>query len=992
MRYTKENYEKTKESYYLFSNYLYENTSNEKKKIFFGKNKKYIQKNIPTSKIRYCKNNENNSIKKNKSCPKLNCIEQNTLNDKIDNNNYIYSDLYIDSYNDSYSCENRNNQLNNINLTKGRYILDNSFNSQRSDYISKNPGFNYEFNNNIFTRIVPKFENNDINRINPKKSDYIYYKNIINSKQQTSVNNSNYINEPIYNIYDTKNDSSSSNMSENSKRYIELIGNKSDLDKENKNGYIELLTLKDIKNIKKLNKLKEFKELNIPNNQKHILIQTLSSINNSFSSISNSNKNYENNNTIKYYPRKNNFLNDQKKEGKQNNRMTLSKITKKNRGNKSYNCIVFKEKNGLNRKKKNKNKRRNKTHDILQGDKEDRNGTPIKKEDDKGGKVILFKNNLINYNRNIKLTKSEQDEKESKSCNEYNYIYKNISKVTRIQKWWKKITYKIFIKKVIIIQKILRSYFFRKNQNKNFEDNYIYKRPKNKILFIAKENKFPYDKIIFIQKALRKYFIATYFNKSLFNSYKRPKNFCEIITKKRFIKKKNNNIVKNQISKEELINAKYSKNKKHHYTKSKLSPITINKILLNESEIKYETNNYTYFKKCDFRKPCFEEIEDDNKENKRPLTCEIMRKINFKWNKRSLTPEIKRNNININYSLKIIRLINIQYKNIIKNRNENKKLKNSLDKSKYNKYSKNIDNLYRNNKNYNKLKKDSGEYNQNYIKKINGDNNYKNNLIKINETNIINTNVNKNNDNDFSGQKTYNINNNFNSSNKSCGIYMDEKYTNKNAGSFKSNNIYPNILNTNLNFSFNTRKKNDIIHINNLNDVKIKYNSRNYFNNMKNGQKSNDSMNNIYYENNINFINNKNDNFNNQYICNYNTKINENKSFNIHSKRNVKSINESKVSIYKIDNNKNINEYENKINLNDNQKKILEINKINYINILDSKNSSFQDSNIQNEYNNNFIYTSNSNSKRNYKSDTGRIELRENKWDKNSFKSSELNL
>ena len=56
----------------------------------------------------------------------------------------------------------------------------------------------------------------------------------------------------------------------------------------------------------------------------------------------------------------------------------------------------------------------------------------------------------------------------------------------------------------------------------------------------------------------------------------------------------------------------------------------------------------------------------------------------------------------------------------------------------------------------------------------------------------------------------------------------------------------------------------------------------------------------------------------------------------------------------------------------------------------DFKNSSFQDNNIQNDYNNNFIYTSNS--KRNYKSDTGRIELRENKWDSNSLKSSVSNL
>ena len=1038
MRYTKEIIEKKKEYNNLEPNNLLEKTSYKKRNFFNGKNQKYIQNNIYKPKFRYYNNDENNSIKKNKSCPKLNSIEQDSIKDKNDNDNYIYSDLYIDSYNDSNNSKYENNQLNNIHLTKGRYMPMSNFNSQKRDYLNKNPDYNYECNNNIFTRIVPKIDNNDSNIIIPKKLNYpqqsvIYkysknktpnkphynrkkknndnniYNKSSNSKEQTSLNNYKYINETTNNIFDTKNDSSSSFMSENSKRYIELIGNISDLDKSNKNGYIELFTLNDIKNINKINKLQQLKGLNIPKNQRHILIQTLSSMNNSFNSINNSNsnsnnnsnRNYENSNTIKYYPRKNNFLVEQKEEGKKSSRMTLSKITKKNKPNKSYNCIVFKEKNGLKMRKKNKNKRRNKTHDILQEDNENRKGTPIKKEDDKGGKVILYQNNLINYNRNIKEINLDQKEKESKSCNEYNYIYKKIMEVTRIQKWWRKITYKIFIKKVIIIQKIFRSYFSRKSQNNNFEDKYIYKRPKNKVYFITKDNKLSYGKIIFIQKAFRKYLISKLFDKSLFNTYKRPKNICKIITKKRFLKKKNNN---NAIIKFKNNNLKYAqspKNKKHQYTKSKLSPITINKILLNESEIKYETNNYTYFKKCNFRKPRFEEIDDEDKEIERPLTCEIMRKINFKWNKnkKNLTPEIKRNNININYSLKIIRLSDIQYKNIKKNRNDKKKLENSLNKSKINKCNKNLknkDNLYENN---NKLKKNSEKNNQSKLKKINGENNNKINLIKINENNLNNANFSKNNFSDFNGQKRNNININFGSFSKSHEIYVDEKYNNKNADILRNNNSNLNILNNNLNFNIN--KKNDIIHNNNNrnlnnNDIKIQYNKRNNFNNLKNSQKSNDSINNKYNENNINFTKNKNDNFNNQNIHNFSNKIKENNSFNIHN-NSVYSFNDTKVSTYKIDNNKSnneinySNEYENKNNINDNKKIILNIKNINNFNMLnDFKNSSFQDNNIQNDYNNNFIYTSNS--KRNYKSDTGRIELRENKWDSNSLKSSESNL
>ena len=72
-------------------------------------------------------------------------------------------------------------------------------------------------------------------------------------------------------------------------------------------------------------------------------------------------------------------------------------------------------------------------------------------------------------------------------------------------------------------------------------------------------------------------------------------------------------------------------------------------------------------------------------------------------------------------------------------------------------------------------------------------------------------------------------------------------------------------------------------------------------------------------------------------------------------------------------------------NISYNKKLNLEIIKNNYINISnDSKNSSFQENDIHNDYNNNFIYSTNNNSKRNYKSETVRIELRENKWDKSS--------
>jgi hypothetical protein len=122
MRYTKEIIEKKKEYNNLEPNNLLEKTSYKKRNFFNGKNQKYIQNNIHKPKFRYYNNDENNSIKKNKSCPKLNSIEQDSIKDKNDNDNYIYSDLYIDNYNDSYNSKYENNQLNNIHLKLNKNI------------------------------------------------------------------------------------------------------------------------------------------------------------------------------------------------------------------------------------------------------------------------------------------------------------------------------------------------------------------------------------------------------------------------------------------------------------------------------------------------------------------------------------------------------------------------------------------------------------------------------------------------------------------------------------------------------------------------------------------------------------------------------------------------------------------------------------------------------------------------------------------------------
>ena len=599
---------------------------------------------------------------------------------------------------------------------------------------SNSPYYN-EDNNNLFIKLVPKFDNKTIdgnfnnsylnysnNVKNNRKIPYIYYKSrtpkrkcrfhktnskkdnsqIITCNEQNnyiiqSLLNKNKYNNKSINIENSKNNSSSSKMS-------------GIFNENNKNDYITLLTISN-KNIVKNNQLKN---IETPNDSS-----------------------YQSNDFIKPQ-RKNNFLDGQKKEVNKNGRPALSKIINKNKNNKSYDFKIFKEQYGINKKKK--NKRRNNTPNTLEDSVNNRKGTYIKKENDRGGKVILNKN--------------------------YNYTAEKI------------------IKKIILIQKMLRSYLSRKNNN---------------ILLKNRNNKN---------------------NKN--NKYKNKSNENGIYYTDR------------------LKDVNSSKNKNHNYTRVNLVPIHINQISLKDSEFKYVTNHYVYLKKSYLSKPNCENsnIYNNNinmNRNKRPLSYEIMAKRNVNLERRKLTPDFNRKVININSPFQITGENSLQIDNL-KNRNERKNSNNSFNSNNnYDKYNnKNIKN--NNNSDYNKASNlNDINYNDNY--NLNKDN--YSNLKTQNYNYINNENDNdNNNDNDFHEQNSNNINSDSYGYNKTNDIFHNEENNSNNIDSFNNNNNYNShsSVNDNLNNSYNDNNKNNKRDLNNdivKQEINI-YKNQNNLNNLKN--------------------------------------------------------------------------------------------------------------------------------------------------------------
>ena len=977
------------------SNKLFEDISPSKRKKYLEQIKKNQKIKYNNMKNRYNQQSSNNdedneSIKKNKSCPRFDDIILNQdLNYKYPNQSYynILSSDFNDNRNKIYDY---NNSIPSEPMNANQKICKNN-----SDYIG---------DDDIFIRIVPNFGNNTVpdkennssipcnnftlynnktydlhqKRI-PKNSSFIYHKSktptkkcIFHKKKKINdYNNNNNLYDNIsvnsnvdsnlcnngstYNDYDIN--------SLNSKKLYKMIksGVKFDMEKDKKNDYIDLLTISDIKNMAKQKKLKNLQKSPY-NKQKNKEIINYTVVPNIETSPINITSSHESSETfskdeynVKTFPkRKNNFMFKKSKNNKK-----YSNNNENRNLNKSYDCVVFKKKIGV----KNKKNKRNKTSDLYYENK----GTPIKKENMRGGIVVLYPNKFKNNNNIIeKLNNNNNDNNIPVSDYNNNNIY---IAITIIEKWWKKVIYKRFKKIIeIIITKKYKTY--KKNKPKN--------------LYISKDYyKIPSNEIILIQNKFKDYIKLKNNKNSQLNNYVKyiPKNIC-------------------YISKLRLNPPNPPKNK-HRYTESKLFQSNINKILLSGTEIKYETNNYTYFKKCHFRRRSNSDEEDEYDIDRRAFTCEIMRKIKIKPDRRELTPDIKKIK---NPNLKVVKLFDTQYltnkrKKKKKNKenkenkenddNKNNGIKNENKKDdKINKVNNNIkkydeDNLIKDNIGFNNYQISYINYKKNIDKNnpsINKDNienggkfnnNNRNQNLKKYENNII--------DEDDKNDKKYNNNSYYNSNLKNDKIY-NNSYNNSN---IKDNKIFNN--NSYYNSNEKEIKDNDFKNNlkNNNNDQNM--NNRNYKNNINNYSNKNENLNQSLNNND----NNKIKNINDDYYNNKKNDIIENINDNYYNNENNKPNNEN-FKIKPLINNHNDNDYNNIIKdnndkYNNNSIKFIQPNKKEYF----DNNNNFSYKNI-NKRNNDKNNLDNDKEKDNneYKINFNNI----NENDKNEYKKNNNNI
>ena len=343
----------------------------------------------------------------------------------------IPTNIYRINKKDNQSLENSSeNSLinyNSINYNPTIYQDQNSINNNYLGYNStfynqKNLSIEMEKNNSINDSIKKKNNTNKVK--NEKINQRIYYKtpilknNIKHKKKYirkisddyyssnknniviNMLNNGNNKNE-IY--FSTMNTNSQTNTSSNNS--TQLISNK----------YEKIYTTK-------VNRYKDFlNAIESRNNFKYLQKSTV----NNYSTIKNDKNNLKNcNKKALVHKKLSSYIlkNENKRESKKYEA-------------KSFDNIVFKQKFKLvKRKKRPKRLRRNKTFDEV-FDKP--SATPIKKENDKGGKIEL-------YDRKYK-TVNNKDISNNSISTEFNHqininirnIKINLKKIILIQKWWK---------------------------------------------------------------------------------------------------------------------------------------------------------------------------------------------------------------------------------------------------------------------------------------------------------------------------------------------------------------------------------------------------------------------------------------------------------------------------------------------------------------------------------------------------------------------------
>ena len=570
---------------------------------------------------------------------------------------------------------------NKIQTSKYRYNISlnkkeesDTENSEISDnkriFTTVTPNFNRDNNKENYNDVTDFINNENKAHYNNQKlsqknvvykklktpdKKYTYYKkkkkkdstdNAYSVSYYTESNNTNNNS----NIYDSLNEEHGNIRQEDYNKEINRLikaGLKFELNDEN-NNYINLLTISDIKtledkiNMQKLSKTKysQKNDINHPENNNIYIRKTYNK------APINLNRNEYKESIVNY-----------------KSRNIMAKTITGNLGHKSYDCTTFKKKIGINKKRKIKqnNKANNssdKYYTDLRKTKRKSKGTPIKKENDKGGKINL----------RPKL-----------------FWKKKYYVVVLIQNWWRK-NHINFINKIILIQRAIRNLLNKNNKRKIYPKKTTFKK-------IYKNDNIDEEKVKLIQRKFRQYLNNKRNNENnLKNIIKYiPKNICHIEkvrikpiihknenqndNKGKLRQKKNiNNIrtIKNQnINNNEDDLNKYKViplGKKQNIDKHKLSVSPLNKIIISPDQVRYETDRYIFMKRCYFRNR--EEDKEENRIN-RLYTTEFMRKINLKIKGKWLTPD--KINKKVNPLLKIDNLNqegNIQFLSIKKKKNK----------------------------------------------------------------------------------------------------------------------------------------------------------------------------------------------------------------------------------------------------------------------------------------------------------------------------------
>ena len=639
-------------------NYKYNNSKNIKnnnhKILCYKRPRHYINNksvDIIDKKINYANNDYNHHI--------------NTYNNNCENNYCKYNS-------DVFTQKKIKNNINKI--IEEKYLINSKDEFIKRD--SSNVGINNS-TENIFTKIptnISRIKTNNNDSID-YSLDYSLLNNNINNYYSINTENKKYINNYSYynnTFYNEKNDNElinkrihfktpiKINKLRNNNRYMR----KKSEDYYTNNSYKNNMT-KEILNKERIRtenycsndtsstnigtkrlsykynkiltpQIKEYKDYLIvfkrQNNINYQSFNNVNAINNM--NISNDNNLRISNNIENIFKHKklSSYILKNKKEKKS------KKYHKRKNSAESYDNSIFKKKIKLVKRKKRPNGRRNKTFDENENILDKPSATPIKKENDKGGKIDLKDKQFNTLNNSFLRNKvSKKNNTDRENFNHHininiKKIKANLNKIILIQKWWKN----ILQNKIIKINKRFKEYKLNKEKTKN------------KINMISKKTT----------------------SNSNTNEYKTQQTNNSIIKSKEFIIKRKNipkiyymskiyykNIYPKIFLIQKFIRNKILNNKKvkdnfKSYKNDKLKRYCVNNIYFGNNEYKYILDNFVYhIQKSDKIK------NDKNKKNENKIlflplieNCFIS-KINFLKQKKTAK----------NNELKIINEINGEY-------------------------------------------------------------------------------------------------------------------------------------------------------------------------------------------------------------------------------------------------------------------------------------------------------------------------------------------